>query len=183
MVRPVERKLVDDSVQRTCKVCGQTKQLNLEFNFHSTSEYYSNCCKDCANLRRKLKRLNLPIPKEFDNLIKPKRNRRVIENKPWRKTTHANRKRLQYKVFDKKRGLDHDLTVEFLEKSLNSPCHYCGDNSCGLDRKDNSIGHTMNNCVPCCYECNTAKNNSFSYEEMLFIGKAIKTIKENRKHG
>ncbi len=59
---------------------------------------------------------------------------------------------------------------------------YCGDtNRIGLDRIDNSKGHTKDNTVPCCYECNCARNNNFSFEEMKILGKTIKQIKESRK--
>lgn len=51
-------------------------------------------------------------------------------------------------------------------------CHYCGveprqvhkpkgSNGAylynGLDRLDNAVGYTVENCVPCCYTCNHAK--------------------------
>ncbi len=36
----------------------------------------------------------------------------------------------------------------------------------GIDRKDNSVGYTVENCVPCCPTCNKAKHNS-SYEEFI----------------
>jgi len=42
---------------------------------------------------------------------------------------------------------------------------------------DWSIGK---NVVPCCYSCNCARNDNFSYEEMLEIGKTIRKIKDRR---
>jgi len=47
-------------------------------------------------------------------------------------------------------------------------------------RKDYK-GHTKNNVVPCCLECNTARNNNFSFEEMKILGKTIGEIKNSRK--
>ena len=44
----------------------------------------------------------------------------------------------------------------------------------------NNRGHEIGNVVPCCYECNVARGNNFSFEEMLLIGKAIKKIKKER---
>lgn len=49
-----------------------------------------------------------------------------------------------------------------------------------LCRKDNFKGHTYDNVVPCCYICNCARNNNFSFEEMKLLGKTIKKIIENR---
>lgn len=36
----------------------------------------------------------------------------------------------------------------------------------GLDRIDNSVGYTEDNCVPCCAVCNRAKN-SMGYNEFI----------------
>ncbi len=38
----------------------------------------------------------------------------------------------------------------------------------------------IDNCIPCCKECNVARMNNFTHEEMLIIGQAIKAVKENR---
>jgi hypothetical protein len=46
-----------------------------------------------------------------------------------------------------------------------SDCHYCGTPPqkhkklvyTGIDRKDSSLGYTVDNCVSCCTTCNTAK--------------------------
>lgn len=48
------------------------------------------------------------------------------------------------------------------------------------DRIDNNIGHTKLNVVPCCYTCNTARNNNFTHNEMFILGETIKQIKLNR---
>ena len=58
---------------------------------------------------------------------------------------------------------------------------YCGDTEdIGLDRIDNTKGHTKDNVVPCCYICNTTRGSNFTYEEMKIIGKTIKEIKRCR---
>jgi hypothetical protein len=90
-----------------------------------------------------------------------------------------------YKFKDKKNGLNIcDIDIDWmLENIMNKPCIYCGDiHNVGCDRVDNSKGHTKDNVVPACYECNCARNNNFSYEEMLELGKAIKIIKEKRNN-
>jgi hypothetical protein len=86
-----------------------------------------------------------------------------------------------YKHRDKVRNRKFNLTQEFVRKSMASPCSYCGDTkNIGLDRINNNIGHTMDNCIPCCRTCNVARSNNFTYEEMLKLGKTIASIKENR---
>lgn len=38
-----------------------------------------------------------------------------------------------------------------------------------LDRKDNSKGYTLENCVVCCKKCNYLKSDKFSFNEMTKI--------------
>lgn len=53
-----------------------------------------------------------------------------------------------------------DLTVEWVEEQLQKGCTYkdkCGTTDwrlIGLNRKDNNLPHTKDNCEPCCWECN-----------------------------
>jgi len=171
---------VDDSVKRVCKVCNVEKQLNTEFSYRSGFDLYNHYCKDCDNRRRRLIRAGLPLPEEYLNLTRRSKKKIVFENKPYRKTHFYNRKRLDFKAHDKKKGWECDLTPTFIESCYNSNCTYCGYPSCTIDRVDNEIGHIMTNCVPACYECNTARNRLFSFEEMKILGKVIKEIKDNR---
>lgn len=77
---------------------------------------------------------------------------------------------------------DIDITW-MINNIMTKPCVYCGDtNRIGCDRIDNSKGHTKDNVVPCCFDCNCARNNNFSHEEMFTIGKTIAKIKELRKN-
>ena len=91
----------------------------------------------------------------------------------------------------KERGLTLDITYDdFAEFTKIEVCHYCtgrvwwnphstdhmrGEHtrSYNLDRKDSSLGYLKNNIVVCCTRCNRAKNNLFTYEEWVEIGKVI----------
>lgn len=87
-----------------------------------------------------------------------------------------------YKVKDKKMGLNVcDIDIEWMiDNILMKPCHYCGDTyRIGCDRIDNSKGHSKDNVIPCCYECNVARGNNFTYEEMRRLGRTIAEIKES----
>jgi len=46
---------------------------------------------------------------------------------------------------------------------------------------DFTIGYAVGNVVPCCTECNLAKNSSFTYAEMLLLGRIIGEIKAKRQ--
>lgn len=80
-----------------------------------------------------------------------------------------------------------DISIEwFIDNIILKPCVYCGDTyRIGADRIDNDKGHIIGNIVPCCYDCNCARNRNFTYEEMFKIGKVIKNIKQERliNHG
>ena len=86
-----------------------------------------------------------------------------------------------YRLRDKQKGLKNDLELNWVREFVKQPCIYCEDTEdIGLDRIDNTKGHTKDNVVPCCYACNTARGNNFSFEEMKILGKTIKEIKKCR---
>ena len=54
----------------------------------------------------------------------------------------------------------------------------------GMDRLDNSKGYVEGNVVSCCYDCNTARFDNFTFEEMVNeIGPAIRRTKLARLAG
>lgn len=72
-----------------------------------------------------------------------------------------------YNRYDKEAGRPQgDLTVEWIMQERLKGCTYkdrCGVTDwkkVGLNRKDNSLPHTKDNCEPCCKECN---------EKLLYI--------------
>lgn len=83
---------------------------------------------------------------------------------------------LSYRRSAETRGYSFDLSRKDFENIIFQPCHYCGAppsnkkdvsvSRCqpgvlsynGIDRKDNTIGYSVDNCVPCCIVCNRAKS-------------------------
>lgn len=47
----------------------------------------------------------------------------------------------------------------------------------GIDRIDDSIGYTIDNCVTCCRTCNWAKGNKDYSEFLFYIDRLIKNRK------
>lgn len=84
-----------------------------------------------------------------------------------------------------RRGKFFDLTYEqLLEFTKISECYYCGNkvewipfgkkvSRSNLDRKDNDIGYTKNNLVVCCWRCNDAKGNRYTFEEFCNISNLL----------
>lgn len=90
-----------------------------------------------------------------------------------------------YRIKDRKNNLQEtDIDIDWMiDNIITKPCIYCGDtHRIGCDRIYNNIGHLKSNVVPCCVECNTARNNYFSSEEMKIIGQAIKQVKLSRNN-
>lgn len=78
-----------------------------------------------------------------------------------------------------------NLTKEMYVVLISNPCYYCecpiGEVGVGLDRLDNSKGYISGNVVPCCKECNTARNDLFTPVEMEVIGEAVRRVKVARE--
>jgi hypothetical protein len=85
----------------------------------------------------------------------------------WKKDNPVRYKYREYKASAKKRGLLFPLTIKELGEIVNQPCHFCGtEEAGGIDRKDNSQGYFIENCLPCCQYCNRAKYTR-TYDEFL----------------
>jgi len=89
----------------------------------------------------------------------------------------------RYSGSAKNRNLPFFLTLDQFELLVSSSCHYCGDSPSrdiclktafsverikfnGIDRMDNSLGYTPDNCVPCCTRCNYMKRD-LNYLEFI----------------
>lgn len=94
-----------------------------------------------------------------------------------------------HKLTAKRRGWSFSLSLEQFASLIFKKCTYCdGDlSNCstfngkklkynGLDRKDSSLGYTIDNVVSCCKRCNRVKNNLTSEE---FIELAHKILQVN----
>lgn len=160
-----------DNEPKFCNICKETKTIK-DFSYNSKHNFYSYCCKQCDNERRKKREeLNPEKTKE----INKKKYEKYLKNSGYKKVIHT------YKRIDFGKGLVFGLTEEFVKESLTKDCYYCTYPVTGLDRIDNAIGHIDSNCVPCCTECNRARLNQFTHEEMKIIGLAIKQVKDSRQ--
>lgn len=94
------------------------------------------------------------------------------------------------------RGLNFTLTREQFKIITQQNCFYCGTKPknkwvyhkrCskdgnyiynGIDRVNNDIGYMIENCVPCCKKCNTAKSNFALDEFKIWIKQVYKNLFE-----
>jgi hypothetical protein len=86
------------------------------------------------------------------------------------------------------------LTYEaYLKFTKVANCHYCAasipwkpytagkKSAYFLDRKDNSKGYTVKNCVVCCSRCNYGKGSVFSYSEWIEVGRTLRKLREEEQ--
>lgn len=88
------------------------------------------------------------------------------------------RKLDRIRASDKKRGFLGTMTVPELRVFLTSVCIYCGSShKMTADRKDNSLGHTQDNCVPACFRCNSMRSD-IPYEAWLVISEGVRRARD-----
>ena len=147
--------------EKECTRCGKVKPLS-EFHKHRLSpDGHAYQCKECNKTRARA----------------------------WTKTPSGIYSTIcgQAKFYNK--GEVELSREEFVEWYENEPkmCHYCGISEADLhkfgdtfnnqnrrleiDRKDNNISYNEGNIVLACKRCNATKNNFFTYEDMLIIGR------------
>lgn len=91
------------------------------------------------------------------------------------------RKYIAYIEFDVKRKFERilDYSFEEFKDILQGQCYYCSNSkSLGLDRIDNSKGHTKDNTLVACGTCNLIRRNIFTVEQMKEIGVLIHKFNE-----
>jgi len=161
-------------------VCG-TKQW---VNFHSIIGGRSTCCKSCAC---KIYDKFAPLKKWINK-----------NGPPAQKPTGVAAFNEIYNVYRssaRSRKKSFTLSKDDFRYITQQNCHYCGSPPSksssnrktnlngayvysGIDRKDNNLGYTIENSLPCCEACNFLKKD-INYDEFL---KMIFKIGSNLKN-
>lgn len=89
-----------------------------------------------------------------------------------------------YKRFDEQHGYENNLTPEWIiENIFNHKCYWCGESDwrkMGCDRIDNTKGHTMDNVIPSCSNCNVNRGKK-SFDQYTLTKERISDDPEYRK--
>lgn len=164
---------------RKCPVCKIDKELNSD-NFsktiHKGLPNFHRYCKPC----RKLTRID-----SYTYMTDEQKKIAIIKNYKFQKETISGRAIVMiksYRTNDKKKNREFNLTKEWIiQNIIDKPCFYCEDTfRTGCERLDNNLGHTIENCVPCCAVCNSVRSNIFTILEMKEIGLKIKELRSKR---
>ena len=84
------------------------------------------------------------------------------------------------------RSILFKLSFRQFKKIRVGPCHYCEGHlpaaGGGLDRKNSLLGYSIQNCVPCCGDCNRIRNKDLvSYEEMIGVARLLRWYRTGQK--
>lgn len=119
---------------------------------------------------------NISITKEFEAIYLKtfisKEDFRLIYNEDTynRKCDYCNMTELDFNHFKEK-----DL--------IYTKRYYSRGHTMEVDRKNPNAEYTKDNIVLCCYWCNNAKTDEFTYDEFKVIGESLKQIWQNRFNG
>lgn len=173
---------------RKCKICENVFLLSAEFFPKRGEKSYRKQCISCykkIQLEYRIKNRE-KINKKFEEyrnnnkkLISERNKQSYLkkteERKLYSKIYYRNNKEhinehrrnnleknySKYKSSAKRRKINFELTEEEFSTLWNKDCSYCGSKieNIGIDRIDNNVGYTKNNCVSCCIICNKMKLN------------------------
>lgn len=149
--------------------CGQLKAFSAFSKDNRRHDKLCYYCKDCVREMNAARYLADPkIARQRAAAWRSKNPARVAG---LTRTFCARFHKLKPRIRKKGGGMTKQ---QYLELIGANECHYCGDSlppaGFGLDRKDNDLGYTFENCVPCCIGCNSAKGaNFYTYEEMVSV--------------
>lgn len=170
VVRRVEDKVPGRPRFECACACGNTTIV-------SSTALRSNNTKSCGCLLR-----------EFGRGWAPQMSRRYRAKDKLVSATIAVER--DYRLGASERGLSFELSQSIIGRLITEPCWYCGQPPSreikttrslgffsGIDRKDNSIGYTTDNCVSCCRQCNAAKGKLSSVEFIAWAHQAFSHLK------
>lgn len=148
-----------------CKRCRSQKNES-DFGYRNNEQLYRQCqkCRIKTNLKDSHYRPVVRAKDRYQRL-----NNIRVEHYIYQESRKS----------DKKRGMENNLTKEYILSSIAEGCCYCGETELRMtmDRIDNTIGHLMANCVPACIRCNYARGN-MPYKAWLILCPGIRQARE-----
>lgn len=162
---------------------GYLQAISFEFVKNNSTYWLFKC--DCGNY--KILKSNKVLSKNSTTKsCGCKKNKNQTSNCP-----AFNKVFLSYSKGAKRRNLDFSLSINDFKNITSKKCFYCGiePNKIsktkfntytynGIDRKDNLLGYSLENSLPCCTLCNKAKRD---LDFNIFINwiKQIKNFNNN----
>ena len=151
---------------KICTTCLIEKPYSA-FYTKDGGKYLRSKCAKCTNQHIKekpayIERMRISAKKKYlSKKLDPIRNRAYYINRICHKS-------------DKKYGRECDLTELMIKEIIQRGCCYCGkkwtESKMTLDRIDNVRGHTHDNVVPACANCNQIRGSlPFEVWQQFFV--------------
>lgn len=82
--------------------------------------------------------------------------------------------------WDKRHGFENDLSEEYIKEEISEGCTYClaQDKKMTIDRINNDKGHTMDNIVGCCIDCNYLRKD-MPFAAWTVVSKYVREARQN----
>jgi len=189
----IEWKLDDDFAillfNQECYYCGEMDEFGLNGidRINNNGDYdienVVSCCVMCNFMKsemdqeiymKKIEHILLNMVIIFDG----KYCSELFDN-------HCSTSYTEYKNRADKLGVEFMLSEEQFDKIRRMNCYMCGKKSGenhinGIDRIDNGYGYNLDNCLPCCADCNYIKNK---FDIAVAIKKLLRTYNiKNKKN-
>jgi hypothetical protein len=169
------KECLEKSRKKENKVFINRKKLNIALKELNSTD--KSICVDCGNEFNKfLTKYNKESKRcmKCNETQKKQDAKRQDRMRNYKEESMKN-KSVHYNHYIKgaiKRNLAFELTFEQFSDLILKECYYCNHKINtevnGIDRVNNSLGYTLENCVPCCEVCNRMK---FIYDPEYFIEK------------
>jgi hypothetical protein len=156
-----------------CTFCKKTVEKD-HWYWRKTKKYKSGGIWKCK-VRGKLSNLRYRERVKKDPIRKEK-----VRNyqKEWSKSHPIYKLVKAYRSSDKKRGLLNNIFIKEAKELFKKSCYYCGATTkIGLDRIDNTKGHTLDNVLTCCEKCNNILSD-LPMEAKEILKKGLTEIRE-----
>ncbi len=154
---------------KLCRDC-KTLKLGTEFYIHR-NKTTSNICKSCKSIYDKQQYIKTADQRNA--------RKRLLRKQNPAKYAYAG-------LIQRGRAIAPKEDFMLWYEAEPKVCHYCdlpeGEPRHEIDRKDSTLGYTIDNIVFACKACNIAKFNIWDYDTFkTYIGPAIKQARESKK--
>jgi hypothetical protein len=162
-------------VTQVCYYCGiiQPRGFNGIDRLDSTKGYVLTNCVSCCQMCNMMKNtLSIDVfLRRVEHILSVNM---LIENRELNPRVFENHNHIsfnKYRLSALSRELDFQITEEQFHEITTQDCYLCEKRPSiihknGIDRFDNNIGYILENCRPCCTDCNIMKNN-YEYDTLI----------------
>jgi len=150
--------------KQRCTACKVQRDFD---HFVNTKGRNLSRCEGCRSTKRKYRARHIEKVRAYQ--------------KAYSEKNFQKKRYIAARAHDKKMNQESCTENEYLAVAKINICVYCGlQDGIGIDRLDNTIGHVLNNIVPCCEQCNYTRGDIWTVGQMVQIGDLIRQFRIER---